>query len=411
METNNQIVKPVPGVFTFVGEDGKNLRDIVMELNNQWSFYMVKRVGDDAQLEALEETLEDVEKNGVDRASMAAVEALNILPFPDHYPTNSYTLKRSKTQQNVACEEIIKQIGHSILSMIKRALKWVGEKIKAFGEFFNKAIGKVKREETDAFLKKVDELGFQFKMRSKEEIVNDEKLSPIAAAINDNYSQYSARAITDTNLHKALGAFIRHPGKIVDYLETNVDRLEALVKAVVTGKWDEGHEITSAESTGFKSTDLEKIFKLLNAEGDSTLEKIKSGYQTLADLKEVAVNNDIAFDSTKIADLCKHAYDNLKVETSLLLFSDADGDRIIAVSKRVHASLSATEKLVEQSKYNDRDKTVVQQIRHVSEHVHECLTILQFVTDVSLDFYDDNRRWLKRLYIYMVSAQPESTDA
>lgn len=54
----DEIVKSVPGIFSFIGSDGRDLRDLAMELNDSWSMYIVKRNGDNARLSELEKTLE-----------------------------------------------------------------------------------------------------------------------------------------------------------------------------------------------------------------------------------------------------------------------------------------------------------------------------------------------------------------
>ncbi|CAM8750694.1 hypothetical protein MOC16_gp021 [Klebsiella phage vB_KpM_FBKp24] len=406
-EKNTKIVKPVPGVFTFIGEDGKNLRDIVMELNNQWSFYMVKRVGDDAQLDALNETLENVEKEGVDRSSMAAVEALNIAPLSDHYPVNSYTLKRSKTQQKVACEEIGKQIAQVVINAIKTAIKWVKEKMKSFVDFFTKTLDKQKRAETDEFLKKIEEMGFNSKMRTKEEILHDPKLSPMAAAIEENYTVYADRAITSKETNAILGSLVKHPEPIVDYMEKTVTRLESLIKAVVTGKWDESHEIDVATVKPFKSEQLEKLLRLLNGNGDSLNDRLRQAMTTLATEQEEHSGKSLPYDVKPLTDVCKQAFENLKEDTSPFIYPESASERIITVSRRIHASLEAMDKLLEQAKYFERDRSAVYKVREVSDNLFAALQSMQFITDVACDFYDENRRWLKRLYMFLVYAQPE----
>lgn len=407
VKKNTQIVKPVPGVFTFVGDDGKNLRDIVMELNNQWSFYMVKRVGDDAQLEALNETLEDVEASGVDRSSMAAVEALKVLPLDDHYPVNSYTLKRSNTQKQVACEEIAKQIGHVIINAIKTAIKWVSDKVSAFIKFFSDVMSKRKYEETDAFIKKIDEMGMDFNIRREEEIRKDPKLSAMAAAIEESYTVYADRSINGTTTINALGALIKNPKPLVDHMESVTDKLETLIKSIVTGKWNELDDLSGADVQSFKSQSLEALLKSLNVEGDSLTDRIRAGYQVLSHEQEEHTGLNIPYDTATTIKLCKQALENLRVDRSPFIYSEEATRRIVEVSSRVHSSLAAVTKLVDQARYGERDRRAVSVVRDVSDKLFESLQSLQFITDCATDFYDENRRWLKRLYMYLVYAQRE----
>lgn len=128
---NQQIVKPVKEIFNFIATDGKDLRTMVMEINQIYSEYEVQRTQSEPLISELGRLGADVKARGVNRDTMAAVESYAGPLNPD-YPLASYTERRSRTNVQVALEDIDgKRVGIIAAVLVAGAaflykiIKWV----------------------------------------------------------------------------------------------------------------------------------------------------------------------------------------------------------------------------------------------------------------------------------------------
>lgn len=107
-----KIVPAAPEVFNFVGSDGKDIRTLVLEINQLYSEHEVQRNTSGALTDELKKLRDDVEVRGINRESMATVESFGLGPLKARYPLNSYTERRSFTNSKIALEEIdVRRVG------------------------------------------------------------------------------------------------------------------------------------------------------------------------------------------------------------------------------------------------------------------------------------------------------------
>lgn len=403
-DIDHQIVKPVPNVFTFVGDTGKDLRDIVIELNNQWSFYMVKRIGDDAQLDALNDTLSAVKEEGVDRDSMAAVESLRIQPLDSRYPVHSYTLKRSKTQQKVACEEIGKQILSVIKSTVTSMIKWIKERIAAVVKIFKDLLKSKSAAERDALLEKIEKFGTDFKYRDLSELQNDSKVTAHAENMKSHYTRFIDRVLNDDKTINALGALIKDPRPVFEYIDNTAEIVSTLLKDVILGK----SVSESKETPALHWPALDAFLKPFSTEG--TLQN-KTLEATAYFRDEQGEPADIdPFNFPELAKLVRKLMLNLTVGQSPYLFSDEDTDRVVSTAEKVNSMLDAVDKLVDQVRSGDRDRESVRPVRDAAQRLSEGFSVLQMIGQFSDQFSKITEQWLKIIYLQMVNCRvTEST--
>lgn len=232
---SEMIVEPKPGVFTFVGKDGDSLRDVVMELNDQWSFYLVRRVGDDAQLKGLEKTLEDVEENGVDRGTMVTVESMGLGQLNDLYPASSYTLKRSNTNRKVAMEEISTRIKDVLVKMYKHILALISKGAAYLKEKCSAVKQKFKRDAAKDLGDKVIVTFNTSEYLTAAEIKQDPKLSANAAALEEHYSVLVNKLITEATFMQSFQTLVEDFDKLVNPLAEKVETVKQATTAIKTG--------------------------------------------------------------------------------------------------------------------------------------------------------------------------------
>lgn len=134
---NEQIVKPVKEIFNFVAADGKDLRTMVMEINQIYSEYEVQRNNAEPLISELERLGADVKARGVDRETMAAVESF-AGPLNELYPVNSYTQRRSRTNVQVALEDIDGKRAGIIAAVLVAGAAFLYKLIKWVLGFFGK---------------------------------------------------------------------------------------------------------------------------------------------------------------------------------------------------------------------------------------------------------------------------------
>lgn len=134
---NQQIVKPVKEIFNFVAADGKDLRTMVMEINQVYSEYEVQRNNAEPLISELERMSADVKARGVNRDTMAAVESF-AGPLNELYPLNSYTQRRSRTNMQVAIEDIDGKRAGIIAAVLVAGAAFLYKLIKWVLGFFGK---------------------------------------------------------------------------------------------------------------------------------------------------------------------------------------------------------------------------------------------------------------------------------
>lgn len=134
---NQQIVKPVKEIFNFVAADGKDLRTMVMEINQIYSEYEVQRNNAEPLISELERMSADVKARGVNRDTMAAVESF-AGPLNELYPVQSYTQRRSRTNVQVALEDIDGKRAGIIAAVLVAGAAFLYKIIKWVMGFFGK---------------------------------------------------------------------------------------------------------------------------------------------------------------------------------------------------------------------------------------------------------------------------------
>lgn len=226
----DQIVNPVSGVFSFIGSDGRSLRDMAIELNEGHAMYIVKRNGDSGQLSELENTLEKIKSEGPDRQSMMALESMTDFgPLDEKYPASTYTLKPSRTNSAVAVEEVSSRILEVGKTMIKRLVELIRSAIKLVTERF--PMFKSRREKMAAELKERESERTEAEYMTPEEISADPNLSAELAALKESFNAFAARLsdsgdrfpIEYARLVQSLDGFVRETTKEVEVLSNLVD--------------------------------------------------------------------------------------------------------------------------------------------------------------------------------------------
>jgi hypothetical protein len=134
---NEQVVKPVKEIFNFIAADGKDLRTMVMEINQIYSEYEVQRNNAQPLISELERMSADVKARGVDRETMAAVESF-AGPLNELYPVNSYTQRRSRTNMQVAIEDIDGKRAGIVAAVLVAGAAFLYKLIKWVMKFFGK---------------------------------------------------------------------------------------------------------------------------------------------------------------------------------------------------------------------------------------------------------------------------------
>ncbi|WBF04857.1 hypothetical protein [Erwinia phage vB_Ea277G] len=134
---NEQVVKPVKEIFNFIAADGKDLRTMVMEINQIYSEYEVQRNNAEPLISELERMSADVKARGVNRDTMAAVESF-AGPLNELYPVQSYTQRRSRTNMQVAIEDIDGKRAGIIAAVLVAGAAFLYKLIKWVLGFFGK---------------------------------------------------------------------------------------------------------------------------------------------------------------------------------------------------------------------------------------------------------------------------------
>lgn len=403
-DKDHTIVEPVPNVFTFVGQNGNDLRDVVMELNNQWSFYMVKRLGDDAQLDELNDKLGEIKEKGVDRGTMAAVESLNLGKLDDRYPVNSYTLKRSKTQQKVACEEVGKRILSVIRSAVEGMIKWVKERLSAVMNFFSKLMKKMKDEKRNEIIEKIKHYGYDFTYRPEDELKQDQKVTSHVEGMLEHYSKLDERVIHNQKMLSALTAAVRNPEPVFKHVDELLATFEKMAKAVTLG-----NPTTDFEIEPLKWQEFDQLVKPFNVEGS-----LKDQGLDVMNILRSEAEESATFDPYDFKELTKTIQKlmlDLNVDTSPLLFSDDNIERLEKMSVDVNKSLDVIDKLVDQVNSDYRDQESVRHIRDLGIKLVEAFSTLQFIGGLSMEFAKRSENWLKIIYLHLLNCrQNESVE-
>lgn len=391
---NNNIVNPVPGVFTFVGSDGNDLRDLVLKLNDQWSFYMVKRVGDDAQLADLETTIKDIKDHGVDRGSMAAVESLNVMPLHPHYPVSSYTLKRSQTNQHVALEEVGKQILTKVKEIILSVVEWVKKQLSNLAGVFRRASKEAREQQSEKLLTKVNGMP-KLSYRSKADLEGDEKVVAHVTAMESYFTQYTEHLLEPSPVLTNFGAVVKNLNPIFDYLDSTAKDLNKLVTYSRSSE-SEVSEFVKALSV----PTLDKFLAIFTKEADLK-DRISATMSALRDQSEELVRIS-PYDFDEWEKRANYLTTLIDPSTSPFIIPDAEIERLEAVVKTVDSALNFNDSVLGKLEEADR-KDLVLLWREAGEKLATALDALRMVSSLSIQLYDKSVQALKIIYVHLTN--------
>jgi hypothetical protein len=230
--SSNEIVSPGPEIFNFVGSDGKDLRTMVMEINQMYAEYSVQRNTQQPLMAELKRLRDDVETRGASRDTMAAVESFEMGPLNDRYPLHSYTQRRSRTNVKVALEEIdarqagiLAALGVAGLAILYKVVKWV---LSLFGknEEMANAVG-ASAVHTDV------------QAAAADKATPPSEKAAVAAAVKQNTKYTEAKAKLDEGVFNQLIQNILSPTGyavalrgLLNGLPHYVNRVDSLIRAV-----------------------------------------------------------------------------------------------------------------------------------------------------------------------------------
>jgi len=394
------IVDPKPGVFTFVGKDGDDLRDVVMSLNDQWSFYMVRRVGDDAQLEGLEKTLEDVEENGVDRSTMVAVESLGIGQLHDYYPSSTYTLRRSNTNKQVALEEVstriketLKGIYKFILGLLTKGLNYIKEKASA-------AKQKLKRDKAKTFDEMI-KTGFNSsEYLGTQEIKSDPKLSSEAEALEENYNELLDLLINSGSFSSSFNTLVENVSEFTDPLVKKIEAINQGIRDI------EAHN-ESAAYTAFTNIQKEtphasfsSFLYLLDV--DKRLEGHKAVQEAQNKLTDLYSSQSTfnAYSLSRVHALVEKAIGKVGGETPMFVFDDEALDTALNAAIKQVDNIREQEGKVIASLGKDSQSTA-KALRDALDVIYRDVATLTFIVNFADQFFTIIGRYVRNASLYL----------
>lgn len=384
---SEMIVEPKPGVFTFVGKDGDSLRDVVMELNDQWSFYLVRRVGDDAQLKGLEKTLEEVDKNGVDRGTMVTVESMGLGQLNDLYPASSYTLKRSSTNRKVAMEEIGTRIKEVFINMYKRMLELISKGATYLKEKCSAVKQKLKRDTAKDLGDKIVSAFNSAEFLTAAEIKQDPKLSATAAALEEHYSVLLNKLITEATFMQSFQTLVEDFGNLVNPLAEKVDTVKMATQAIKDG--NTAFNFSALKQIGVKPlpNDFQMFLRQLNLDSSIT--------ETVPLI--TAAQNEVLHLATEVAPLDAYSLAKLNIlvaqaarlvtgDHPKFVFDDATLEKALLSVLSDVESLKKDEKAIFDALKDDVSNTG-SLLRNALNSIYQDTMILRFIVDFADKFF------------------------
>lgn len=397
---NNNIINPVPGVFTFITSDGNDLRNLAATLNDQWSFYMVKRVGDDGQLAELEKTAEDINRSGVDRGTMAALESMNITPLNDHFPVNSYTLKRSRTNQKVALEEVKRSILTIAKDILDRFIKWVGDFLKGIPKLFKRK-GKdsaAAEESAKRNFAKYKVLESTYRLRDKSDLEADEDHVERATAIKEGFTKYIDILSSDGRFIDSFRGAVSEIPNVVKYMDTTAQAISRINSDIFSREWSGD---TEALISSVKDINPGKIgdFMKLFGNADSIQGAIDVSMEGLWEYAEEVVT----FDPYNFEDI-KHRIEFLNKEitpSTSAYFIDPSATQEMIESINLVDNVLGQIKNTLHNHVNILDRDRIDVVRGVVEKLTTAMNLAQFVGSLSVQFFDKSDDVLKKLFVYL----------
>lgn len=401
----DEIVKSVPGVFSFIGSDGRDLRELAMELNSNWSMYIVKRNGDNARLSELEKTLEKIKTEGIDRQSMTALESLSDFGPLDHrYPLSSYTLKPSMTNSTVAIEEVnhriigvAKNMVERLVEFIKKIIQMIKEKLPSFRK---------RREHQKEAVEKRNAEPLPTEFKTPEEIKSDEDLQAYASAMRDSFNVLTSRLADsgDRLLTEYSNDTRTFEGDLRDMLQ-EIDGVIKVIDRLYSGAKVDGEKIKAAASGDEINIDgIDRFSAYLGTRTKSNRESIRAIGDWIAISKDEQHDLDV-FDINKIRQIAERLGKLVTDERSPLIIPDnifklftSMGEKLEAVSAKM---VMVTKKM--DSSSTEEWPEVRSLIRTVERISNEHLNILRFF-QFSEEFYSEAYRffiiadeWLRKI--------------
>lgn len=272
---SNPFVLPQSDYFlTLLQKDGNgDLREYLIELNQEYSQYEVRSQEQTAALNGLDSIRERIKRAGVDNPTMIAVESMvPEIKLHPHYPVETYTLAPSRTNLNIALEEIDKRqvliggaIGLGALAILYKMVKWIIKFFKKDKDISGDAVAAVEKRQADADMASE---AARMAGTSTEEIIRKSKNSdPVVDLWNENYT-----AFIDQYRHKnIIETFKSVADDIPNYLKLIKMKLDVLENGIQKTN----DLISNPDSTELSKLETEISGKLSQMEEEHNWSKVK----------------------------------------------------------------------------------------------------------------------------------------
>lgn len=401
----DEIVKSVPGVFSFIGSDGRDLRELAMELNSNWAMYIVKRNGDNARLSELEKTLEKIKTEGIDRQSMTALESLSDFGPLDHrYPLSSYTLKPSMTNSNVAVEEVNHRIIGVAKNMVARLVEFIKKIIQMIKEKLPSFVKRRERQKEAVDKRNNDPRPTEF--MSTEEIKSDEELRAYAAAMDSAFNVVVSRLADpgDRLLTEYRHATNTFEGDLKDMIQ-EIDRVIKVVDKLSSGSKVSEEEVSAASSDADIVIDgINRFSGYLGTRSNDNRQSIRAIKDWFAvsydehrplDVMDVAKVERIADQLTKVL---SDSRSPLLIPDNIFALFGTLGTKLEDASAKL---VSVTDKLNTQSTTEWPEiRSLIRTVERISNEHFNILSFFQFSEDMFSEayrFFVIADEWLRKI--------------
>ncbi|UQT03156.1 hypothetical protein TOTORO_02930 [Serratia phage vB_SmaS-Totoro] len=401
----DEIVRSVPGVFSFIGSDGRDLRELAMELNSNWAMYIVKRNGDNARLSELEKTLEKIKTEGIDRQSMTALESLSDFSPLDHrYPLSSYTLKPSMTNSNVAVEEVNHRIIGIAKNMVGRLVEFIKKIIQMIKEKLPSFVKRRERQKEGVEKRNNDPRPTEF--MSPEEIKSDEELRTYASAMDSAFNVVVSRLADpgDRLLTEYQRATHTFEGDLKDMIQ-ELDRVNRVVDKLSSGGNVSEEEVAAASSDDDIVIDgINRFSGYLGTRSNDNRQSIRAIKDWFTVSSEEHRSLDV-MDVAKVQGIVDHLTKVLSASNSPLIIPDnifalfgTLGTKLEDVSAKL---VSVTDKLDTQSTTEWPEiRSLISTVERISNEHFNILRFFQFSEDMFSEayrFFVISDEWLRKI--------------
>ncbi|ATA65349.1 hypothetical protein 2050HW_00014 [Serratia phage vB_SmaM_ 2050HW] len=336
----DEIVKSVPGIFSFIGSDGRDLRDLAMELNDSWSMYIVKRNGDNARLSELEKTLEKIKREGADRQSMTALESMSDFgPLNPRYPLSSYTLKPSMTNSNVAVEEVSSRIVDVVKSMIKNLVEFIRKALKMIKEHLPKFMNRRKQQAEKVTERMAEEKPTDFVAKNEGE--ENDQLKELAGKVEGEFNQLLSH-LTDS-ADRMVVEYKRTTDSFHGYLVDAIDELSDITQIIESLQANrnvtEKQIADVPEKSAYQINEINRFSSYLGTKVEDNREAMRAIRDWISTAEEKSERLD-AYDFDRIKRMMHHLEELLTNDKGALFYSDRTVSALKELGDRLEDSAS-----------------------------------------------------------------------